>query len=78
MINYGHVVAPFVISLSAHPRLFFSKRKAMMTFNHAGLSFVDRCITSSYINYCRFISVLTEAERPGIALEYADTIDLNL
>lgn len=49
----------------------------MITFNHSGLSFVCRCITPSYINYRRFISLLTEAEQPGIALEYANTIDLN-
>ena len=49
----------------------------MITFNHAGLSFVYRCITSSYINYCRFISLLAEADQPGIALEYANIIDLN-
>jgi len=52
-------------------------RKAKITVNHAGLSFVCRCITSSYINYCRSISFLTEADQPGIALEYANTIDLN-
>jgi hypothetical protein len=49
----------------------------MITFNHSGLSFVCRCITSPYINYCRLISLLTEADRPGRALEYANTIDLN-
>lgn len=52
-------------------------RKAMITFNHAGLSFVCRCITSSHINYCRSISLLTEADQPGIALDYANSIDLN-
>lgn len=49
----------------------------MITFNHAGLSFVDRCITSSYINYCRFISLLAKADQPGVALEYANTMDQN-
>jgi hypothetical protein len=74
------VVAPFVISLFAHPRVSCQAlpvRKAMITFNHAGLSFVCRCITSLYINSCCFISLLTEADQPGIALEYANTIDLN-
>ena len=49
----------------------------MITFNHSGLSFVCRCITFSYINYCRLIPLLIEAGQPGIALEYANTIDLN-
>jgi len=54
-----------------------TRTKGMITFNHAGLSFVCRCITSPYINYCRFTSLLTEADQPGIALKYANTIDLN-
>ncbi len=49
---YGHVV-PFVICSPILAVSFQTSpiRKAMIALNHAGLSLVDCCTISSYINY---------------------------